>query len=278
MTLENRIKRELTSYNGKMSFYARDFHGKTILIDEEEEYETASVIKSFILLDLYEQVSRGEKDLEDQIVFEEKFRVEGSGVLHSLDSGLSMSAKNVAVLMIIVSDNTATNMMIDYLGLDKINKTIEKYGFSSTKLFNPIDWELYDDLGVTTARDYGDFFYKLNKGELVSQEASLEMIEIFKKQHYNSMIVKDFPQYYLSGDDAVCEADLEIAVASKSGSMNACRNDGGIVYTPQGAYVIVMLHKDFYDPLYHPGHEATLYGARVSRMVLEHFLAREGKF
>ncbi len=276
MTLKNRIIRELTSYNGQMSFYARDFKGNVIALEEEEKFETASVIKSYILLDLFEQVERGDKSLEEELVYEEKFRVEGSGVLQSLDSGLSMSAKNFATLMIIVSDNTATNIMIDYLGLDNINGTIQKYGFMDSQLLNPIDWEKYDDLGITTAKDYGEFFYKLHEGQLVSEKASAEMIEILKKQHYNSMIVRNFPQYYLSGEDRVCQADLEISVASKSGSMDACRNDGGIVFTPLGDYVIVMLHKNFHDPLYHSDHEATLYGSRVSRMVLDQFLALEG--
>lgn len=278
MTLEQRIKRELTSYNGKMAFYARDFHGNVISIDEEESFEAASTIKSYILLDLYQQVEEGKKDLEEMIPYKETYRVEGSGVLHNMESGFSMQVKNFATLMIIISDNTATNAMIDYLGIDSINKTIEKYGFSGTKLHHPINWELYDVLGTTTAKDYGEFFYKLHQGELVSPKASKEMIEIFKKQHYNSMIVREFPQYYLSGDDCVAESDELIEVASKSGSMNACRNDGGIIYTPKGDYILVMMHKEFYDSLYYMNHDATLYGAKVSRMLLDHFLALEGKF
>lgn len=277
MTLENRVKRELISYNGKMAFYAKDFHGNTFSHDENEAIEAASTIKSYILLDLFRQVEEGKKDLEELLPYKESYRVEGSGVLHNMESGFSMQVKNYATLMIIVSDNTATNAMIDYLGLEEINKTIEDYGFSGTKLHNPIDWDEYKDLGTTTAKDYGEFFYKLHQGELVSPEASKAMIDIFKKQHYNSMIVREFPQYYLAGDDSVAGSDELIEVASKSGSMNACRNDGGIIYTPKGDYVLVMLHKEFYDSLYYMNHDATLYGAKVSRMILDHFLALDGK-
>ncbi|NLY73526.1 MAG: serine hydrolase [Tissierellia bacterium] len=277
MTLEDRIKIELTSYNGKMALYLRDFKGNHLAINEDESFETASIIKSFILLDLFEQVERGDKSLDEELVFKEEFRVDGSGVLHSMVSGLKMSAENFAILMIIVSDNTATNIMIDYLGIDRINETIEKYGFSSTKLLNPICWDKYDDLGISTARDYGEFFYKLYKGELVSPEACKKMIEIFKNQHYNSMLIRDFPQYYLSYEDSTRREDFEISVASKSGSMDACRNDGGIIYTPLGDYVLVLFHKEFFDPLYHSEHEATLYGAKVSRLILDHFLAKEGQ-
>ena len=95
------------------------------------------------------------------------------------------------------------------------------------------------------------------------------MVEILKKQHYNSMIVKDFPPVYMDQDNT---DDILIQVASKSGSMDACRNDGGIIYTPYGPYVLVMFHKEFSDAMYYP------FGARVSRLLLDQFLALEGRF
>ncbi|MEG2350882.1 MAG: serine hydrolase, partial [Hungatella sp.] len=112
------------------------------------------------------------------------------------------------------------------------------------------------------------------KGELISKSADEKLLESFKKQHYNSMITKDFPPYYMDSDNT---DEVLIQVASKSGSMNACRNDGGIVYTPYGAYVIVMMHKDFSDAMYYPAHPATVFGARVSRMILDQYLALEGR-
>jgi beta-lactamase class A len=277
MDLAKRVERELTSYNGHMAMYVRDFAGNTVTLHEEELFETASTIKSFILLDLFEQDKEGSKDLEELLEYRQEHQVDGSGVLHYMKPGFSMSARNVAVLMIIVSDNTATNMLIEYLGLDHINETIQKYGFKDTVLHNHIDWQKYENLGTSTVKDYGEFFYRLHEGDLVSEEACQDMISIFKDQHYNSMLVGEFPQYYLSGDDCVVADDEMITVASKSGSMDACRTDGGIVYTPKGDYVIALFHKEFHDPLYHPKHEATLYGAKVSRLILERFLALEGK-
>lgn len=277
MTLEDRIERELISYNGRMAFYARDFHGNKVAIRELECFETASTIKSFILLTLFEQEKSAAVDIQRPIRYKEEYRVDGSGVLHNMQSGFEMSLLNFAVLMIIISDNTATNAIIDFLGIEAINRTIQKYGFEQTKLHNPICWERYEVLGTTSARDYGEFFYKLHQNELASPKACQSMIEILKKQHYNSMITRDFPQFYLSGDDCIAERSEQIEIASKSGSMNDCRNDGGIIFTPQGDYIMAMLHKDFYDPLYYADHEATRYGARVSRMILDQFLALGGK-
>ena len=66
-------------------------------------------------------------------------------------------------------------------------------------------------------------------------------------------------------------------MASKSGSMNACRNDGGIVHTPYGEYVVVIFNKNFSDPIYYDGHPAMEYGGRISRMLLDQYLALEGR-
>ena len=277
LSLAARIKAELTSYNGKMGVYIDDFKGNKVEIDADESFETASTIKTFILIDLFQQVHDGTKSLDDMLIYTKENEIDGSGVIQSLDFGLTMSVKNFAILMIIVSDNVATNVLIDYLGIDHINSTIKKWGFNDTVLHNKIDFEKFDKLGTSTPKDYGKAFTMIHDGAIISSEACEQMLEIFKKQHYNSMIVKDFPQYYLSGDDSIASEEEQVCVASKSGSMNACRNDGGIVYTPYGEYVIVMFNTEFHDPLYYAGHEATMYGAKVSRMVFDQFFALKGR-
>ena len=186
-----------------------------------------------------------------------------------------MRVRDIATLMIIVSDNVATNMLIDYLGIETINRCIEKLGCRDTMLHNSLHFDRNRQLGTTTARDYGSVFVRLARGQLISDKADREMVEILKKQHYNSMITKDFPPVYMDSDNT---DDILIRVASKSGSMDACRNDGGIVYTPYGPYVLVMLNKRFRDAMYYPAHPATVFGARVSRMLLDQFLALEGRF
>lgn len=275
LTLEKRIEAEIMSYDGKMGIYLDDFHGNVIEVRAEEFFETASTIKTFILAGLFDQVEKGNASLEDMVEYKSEHFVDGSGVLTALEPGAMLRVKDAAALMIIVSDNIATNIMIDYLGLDRINRCIEGLGCRDTVLYNSLHFERYDKLGTSTPKDYGSIFTRLAKGELISPMADRQMVEILKKQHYNSMITKDFPPVYMDSDNT---DDILISVASKSGSMNACRNDGGIVYTPYGPYVIVMFHKEFSDAMYYPSHPATMFGARVSRMILDQFLALEGRF
>ena len=193
MTLEKRIAAELYSYQGKMSVFVDDLRGSTVEIGADEEFETASTIKAFILAVLYLQASRGRADLEEEITYEASQFVDGSGMLRALGVGAKLKVKDTATMMIICSDNIATNMIIDYLGLDTINACIRELGFGHTVLHNPLHFDRYDKLGTTTPRDYAALFAQVAKGTLVSREASAAMLGIFRQQHYNTMLTHDFP-------------------------------------------------------------------------------------
>ena len=276
MTLEKRIAAELYSYQGKMSVFVDDLHGHTGEIGADEEFETASVIKAFLLAALYLQAERGKADLSAETEYEASQFVDGSGMLRALGVGARLKVKDTATMRIICSDNIATNMMIDYLGLNTINAFIRSIGCTHTKLHRSLRSDNWSEkLGTITPRDMGRFFALLAKGELGSPQASDAMRNVFRQQHYNTMLTKDFPQYYLDCEET--GAPERLWVASKSGSMNACRNDGGIVHTPYGEYVIVLMNKDFHDFIEYNEHPAMVYGARVSRMILDQVLACEGR-
>lgn len=275
LTLEKRIEAELASYDGKMSVFVDDLRGNQVMIGPDELFETASTIKTYILACLFDQIEKGKASLEDRLTYREDEFVDGSGMFRDLEFGTVMSVKNVATLMIIVSDNIATNMMIDYLGIDTINACIQALGCKDTVLHNPIHFDRYDKLGTTTPRDYASMFTRIARRELISPWASEQMLAIFRRQHYNSMLTRNLPQYLLDSEDTG-EEEL-IYVASKSGSMDACRSDGGIVHTPYGDYVIVLMNKEFSDSVYHDEHPAYVFGGRVSRMIFDQYLALEGR-
>lgn len=274
LTLEERIEAELKSYDGIMGLYIDDLKGNVITRFPDEKFETASTIKVYILAALFDAIEQGKASLHDMLTCEERFWIDGSGILGSLEVGTTLSVKNVATLMIIVSDNIATNMLIDYLSIDNINACIQKLGCRDTVLHNVLDFAKYHQLGTTTPRDYASMFVRIQNRTLISPEASEQMWQILSQQHYNSMIVKSLPQFYVDPDNY----DEQLFwFASKSGSMNACRNDGGIITTPYGSYVIVMLNKDFSDKQYYPDHPATVFGSRVSRLIFDQYLTLEGR-
>ena len=276
LSLESRIKAEIYNFSGKLSLYANDFRGNIVEVNSEEKFETASCIKVFIMAELFRRIYLKEVNPDQLLEYREEHYVVGSGVLRALDTGVRLTAKNFATLMIIVSDNIATNVLIDFLGVDNINNTCRELGFKDTVLHNPIDFKRYDKLGTTTPKDYGRFFEKLYRKEMWSEELSSQMLDILEKQHYNTMLVKELAPYYLDSEDT---GDEElIRIASKSGSMDECRNDGGIIFTPYGDYAIAIFTKEFKDSLYYQEHESYRFGARVSKLLFDNFISLKGAF
>ena len=278
LTLERRIEAELTGLDATFCVYADDLRGNTVQRGADEPFESASTIKIFVLGCLYARAEAGLADLNATLTYRKEHFVDGSGMLRSLGVGATLRASDAATLMIICSDNIATNMLIDYLGLDEINAFIREIGCHNTTLHRFLASDNWGQpLGTITPRDMGHFFALLAKGELVSPTASAAMRDILRQQHYNTMLAGQLPAYYTDAEESGADPDL-IYTASKSGSMDACRNDGGLVHTPYGDYVVVMMCKDFANKLEVNDHPAFVYGGRVSRMLFDQYLALEGRF
>lgn len=278
LTLEKRIDAELCGLDATMCVYADDLRGHVVERGADEPFESASTIKIFVLGCLYDRAEQGKASLDEVLTYEDRHFVDGSGMIRSLGPGAKLRAGDVATLMIICSDNIATNMLIDYLGLDTINAFIRSIGCGATTLHRRLASDNWGEpLGTITPRDMGRFFALLAKGELVSPAASAAMRAILRQQHYNAMLTGNLPPYYTDTEESGADPDL-IYTASKSGSMDACRNDGGLVHTPYGDYVVVLMCKDFANKLEVNDHPAFLYGARVSRLLFDQYLALEGSF
>ena len=278
LTLEKRIDAELCGLDATMCVYADDLRGHVVERGADEPFESASTIKIFVLGCLYDRAEQGKASLDEVLTYEDRHFVDGSGMIRSLDPGAKLRAGDVATLMIICSDNIATNMLIDYLGLDTINAFIRSIGCGATTLHRRLASDNWGEpLGTITPRDMGRFFALLARGELVSPAASAAMRAILRQQHYNAMLTGNLPPYYTDAEESGADPDL-IYTASKSGSMDACRNDGGLVHTPYGDYVVVLMCKDFANKLEVNDHPAFLYGARVSRLLFDQYLALEGSF
>lgn len=169
LTLERRIDAELCGLDAKMCVYADDLHGHVVERGADDEFESASTIKIYILGCLYAQAEAGKASLDAELTYEARHFVDGSGLIRSLGEGARLRARDVATLMIVVSDNIATNMLIDYLGLDTINAFIRSIGCTHTKLHRSLRSDNWSEkLGTITPRDMGRFFALLAKGELVS--------------------------------------------------------------------------------------------------------------
>lgn len=186
-----------------------------------------------ILLQLFTQVERGRIHLDDPLVLLAVDQVGGSGILKLFDTPLQLTVKDAAMFMISQSDNTATNLIIDKLGIRAVNERMDSLGYPSTRLWakvsqsratsiNPDSSRAFG-LGVTTPMESARMFASIYRGEAVSAEASRQMIAMLREQAWGT---NEIPRYLPTG----------VVVAHKTGSVSATRNDCGIVYAqrPRG--------------------------------------------
>ncbi|MBX6349965.1 MAG: serine hydrolase [Clostridia bacterium] len=266
------IDRLSQGFSGVLALYARDLRdGDELQVDADRVCETASVIKVPILVALSELVEAGRLGWETTVAVRPENRTTGSGVLADLEDGLRLRISDLASLMIVVSDNVATNELIDRVGLEAVNAAMERRGLRQTRLHKKLFWNLPGPLGTTTPREMAELMVAIRDGRCVSPAADARMLAILRRQHFNAATLRRFPYALVAEEDAGLRP--AVAVASKSGSLPGVRNDVALVSTPAGDYVVSMFTAGCRDPRYHVDNEALLLLPRVSRAILDAFLA-----
>ncbi len=129
----------IKAHHGKVAMYARQLNsGHEIAIDADEPVQTASVIKLAILYDAMVDVREGKASWDEKLTLKPGEAVGGSGLFHFLDTPVTVTLKDVLTMMVIMSDNTATNMAIDRFGVDAVNARAESLGLKNTHLYKKV--------------------------------------------------------------------------------------------------------------------------------------------
>ena len=208
---------------GKISFLYENLDtGERVGYREDQSLMAASVIKLYVMAAAFKQFETGKLREDFSLSILKKDCVPSCGALTYLHDGICVTALDLVTLMIIFSDNTATNVLIELLGMDEINRYIKSLGFEKTCL----NRKMYDteksSKGIQnyiTASETGRLLTMMYRGELVSEEASRQMISILKNQQLCSKI-----PFYLQ---ALTE---EPEIAHKTGEDCGITHDVGIVY------------------------------------------------
>lgn len=215
--------------------YFSDLSSKYSFHRGDEAMSSASMIKVFILAKAYQDIADGTLSRDETFTLSGENVVGGSGTLQGLPYGTKVSLKKVLETMIIDSDNTATNIMIERLGMNNINAYMQAHGYQHSVLKRKM--MDYDAIAagrnnLTSVRDVGLLFKRLYKGKCVNKALDDEMLSIYKRQTDNDKIPAGLP--------------AGTVVAHKTGEVNDVRHDGGIVYTPKGNYVLVIFTSNYY--------------------------------
>lgn len=284
MSLEEKILSIIENCKYDIGIYITDMHDNRIKYNENSIFEAASCIKTFIIIEYFKQLYEGKISKDDYFEYTEADNVPGlnSGIIKNFDYGLKFRSKDYATLMITESDNIATNKLIDYLGIDNINETIQGLGFKNTKLLHEINIPKYLELATTTPYEYAKVFKMLYKGEIINKEISNNCLNILKKQEHKDMLEKHLPplDMVLIGDNA---SNINY-IASKSGGLvweddkvKNVRNDGGIISTKNGDYIISIFISNIDDLRYNFDNQGIEIGGQISKLIYENLTKNNGR-
>jgi beta-lactamase class A len=229
---------------GRLGVLVRYLHDDAeVGVAADDLFPAASVIKIPIMAETYRQADAGLLALADPLPVIAEERTDGSGVLKYLHTGLALTIADAIELMIIVSDNTATNLLIRRLGVDAVNGTMEGLGLTQTRAAGPIrlaNAELpLAGMSRTTPREMGNLLALIGTGKLVSAEASAAMLETLEHQLYSDMLPRYLPLTYYP--ERLGLSEMPVRIAHKTGGLSGVRNDVGIVraQTPAGERAMV---------------------------------------
>lgn len=266
-SLDTRIRAEVAPFKGKVFLYAKNLDtGQTYSFNGEERVRTASTIKIAVMIEAFARVAEGRAKWADEMVLTKAARYGGSGILPELSDGLRFTLQDAVRLMMVFSDNTATNMVLDYLTTDAVNERMSSLGFKSTRIMRRVgsggeskEGKLGDNLkrfglGATTPHEMVQIMEKLERGEIVSKEASKQMLDLMKREQGRNSIGRDMPG---------------VPMASKYGALDALRSCVAILYTKQGKIAIAITVDEMPEVLWSVDNPAYLLMMRLSSILAE---------
>jgi beta-lactamase class A len=267
-TLEARIAPLAKAHKGKVAVAVKNLKtGEEFYLHADDAMPTASLIKLPVMVETYSQVSEGKVKLDKVLTLAKGDKVQGSGILtQHFSDGATFPLKDAVRLMIVFSDNTATNMVLDQIGLPSTNARMAKLGLKETrinaKVFRAdtrIDQERGKKygLGSTTAREMVQLLGLIEQGKVVSPEVCQEMLKTLKACDDKEKMTRLLP--------------AGTVVAHKTGSVNATKTDAGIIYTKSGPVALCVLTNENEDQRWVADNAAQVLIGKIAREVYDHF-------
>ena len=229
--LQRKIEEILAQYAGTFAFVIENLcTGERCERSPQAVFPAASMIKVAVMYEIMRQASLGQIDLEQEVTAEASDRVDGAGILKELRPELRLTVRELVTLMIVVSDNTATNMLLRLAGMEKINACSRELGLTSTVLARRMmDFEAAaaGRDNVTCAADMARLLSCIAGSRGVNPDYGAQMLDILKRQQ-----VRDKLPFYLPEDTVI---------ANKTGTLPGVEHDGGILYLPNHSYIVCVL-------------------------------------
>jgi beta-lactamase class A len=270
--LESRLAPLVKAHRGQVAVAVKHLAtGESWYLHADEPMPTASLIKLPVMIEVYQQALEGKVKLTDRLTLRAADKVPGSGILtEHLSEGATFSLRDAVRLMIVFSDNTATNLVLDRIGIASTSRRMEAWGLPHTKIHAKVfrgsttsvapERTRRFGLGSTTAREMVKLLEMLQCGEIVTPAARQVMLGHLKKCDDKDK----FPRFLPSGT----------VVAHKTGSISTARTNAGIIYLPSGPVALCVLTAENEDRSWRPDNAGNVLCAKVAKAVYDHFAGK----
>ena len=267
-SLSERIEPLIAKHQGTVCVAIKHLAtGETLFHRPQEVVPTASLIKFPVMIEYYRQVDAGKLSGDRMVTLTQEDKVPGSGILtdHFANSSV-LPLETINHLMIAFSDNTATNLVLDQIGIANVAKTMQQLGLPETQIHSKVfrrDTSIAQDrsqkygLGSTTAADMLSLLEQLHARKLVSPEASERMLTHLLSCDDKTKLLRFLPK--------------EIKGYHKTGAVNESRTDAGLFDTPSGWIAMVCLTSENQDKSWGDSNAAEILCGRIAQETYEHF-------
>lgn len=249
-------------FDGRMGFFLEDIAtGETHECASSQRYPTASVCKITVMAELFRQDAEGTLSLDDRMRMQDRYSAHGSGQLKLMQDEPEISLRDYCRMMMTISDNMATDLLMETVGIPNINAFLDRLSYSNTRTsvtmgryhyrmtyqddlptnrandmlqaeasaagandYKSVSYSDSPENNVAAPGDMGGIMKRMHEGTLVSPQASSEMLGMMKNARDDRMIRRDLPR--------------DIVVAQKSGSSGRIKGNVGIVYLPSGPMIV----------------------------------------
>lgn len=261
--LKKKIETILTGFNGEAGVYVKNLKtGKTVAINADTVYPTASMVKVPILIGIFDKINKNQLSYHQHLLYRDSLLYAGEDILGSFKDSQTVELSKVIMLMLTASDNTASLWLQQIAGTgSRINQIMDSIGLKDTRVNSrtpdrDTNRTLYG-WGQTTPREMVLLFEKLYRGELINRNSSDKMLRLLGRNYWDEEALSQIPPY--------------IFTASKNGAVNQSRSETILVMAPSGPYVFSIITKNQKDESWKPDNEGWILARNLSAMLWNYF-------
>jgi len=262
--LTREIEKLLTGFRGVAGVYVKDLRsGKTVTINADTIFPTASIVKVPILLGVMDRIHRGELAYDSSFMYKDSLLYAGEDILGSFKSNEKIALKKIIMLMMTTSDNTASLWLQSIGGTgSRINQLLDSFGFTHTRVNSRTPGREADrskyGWGQTTPREMGELFERAYRNQLFSSATDDRILRCMGRNFWDE-------------DEAISRFPPYIEVFSKNGCVNASRSEAMIVNAPNNPFVFCIFTKNNVDQRWSRENEAWTLARNLADLLWKHF-------